>query len=88
MSRLTWLPPIQVRTNPWAKDPKMRELGRYQQVNLIEALEAYSLALFTRVLGWSNEKVQVFFADVRKEIMDRSLHLYAKFYFIYGQKEQ
>lgn len=80
--------PIQVPVNPWAKDFKMKELGRYEQVNLLEAMEAYSLALFTRVLGWSNEQVQVFFAGVRKELMDRSNHVYGKFYFVYGQKEE
>ena len=75
-------------TNPWAKDKKLKELGRYEQANVIECMEAYSLALFTRVLGWTHEATQVFFAGVRKELVDRSIHLYAKFYFVYGQKEE
>lgn len=65
----------------------MKELGRYQQVNMIEGLESYSLALFTRVLGWSNEEVQVFFTGVRQELKNRSLHIYTKFYYVYGQKK-
>lgn len=77
-----------VPTNPWAKDPRMKELGRYEQVNFMEGLEAWTLALYTRVLGWSALEVEIFFADVRKELVDRSLHLYSKWYFVYGQKPE
>lgn len=65
----------------------MKELGAYQQVNLIEGMEAYSLALMTRVLGWRSEEVAIFLADVRKELLDRKIHMYGKLYFVYGQKE-
>jgi hypothetical protein len=66
----------------------MKELGRYNQVNSLESMESYSLALFTRVLGWKPEEVQVFLAGVRQELMDRSIHIYVKHYFVYGQKEE
>lgn len=66
----------------------MKELGRYNQVNALESMESYSLALFTRVLGWKPEEVQVFLAGVRQELMDRSIHIYVKHYFVYGQKEE
>jgi hypothetical protein len=66
----------------------MKELGRYMQVNMIESMESYSMALFTRVLGWSPDEVNIFLAGVRQELTDRSLHLYAKFYFVYGQKPE
>ncbi|RMJ22667.1 Methyltransferase [Aspergillus sp. HF37] len=72
--------------SPWAKDRRMKELGAYQQVNLMEALEAYTLAPLTRVLGWRSEEVVAFLADVRKELLDRKIHLYGKLYFVYGQK--
>lgn len=65
----------------------MKDLGRYHQVNMLESIESYSLALFTRVLGWSNEELQVFLTGVRQELKDRRLHLYANFHFVYGQKE-
>lgn len=66
----------------------MKELGRYNQVNVVECLETYSLALFTRVLGWSIEEVTVFLAGVRQELVDRSIHLYSKYHIIYGQKQE
>ena len=66
----------------------MKDLGRYEQCNMLEALESYSLALFTRALGWEVEKLQVFLAGVREELMDRSLHIYVKYIYAYGQKEE
>jgi hypothetical protein len=66
----------------------MKDLGRYNQVNVLEGLEAYTLASLTRVLGWDMQEVEVFFAGVRRELVDRSLHTYVKFYFVYGQKEE
>lgn len=66
----------------------MKDLGRYHQINMIEGMEAYSLAIFTRVLGWSLAEIHAFFAEVRRELQDRSLHVYAKHYFVYGQKEE
>jgi hypothetical protein len=66
----------------------MKDLGRYHQVNMLEGLEAYSLALLTRVLGWDHQEVQVFLTGVRKEIMDRHLHIYVNFHYVYGQKEE
>ncbi|EXJ73479.1 uncharacterized protein A1O5_03240 [Cladophialophora psammophila CBS 110553] len=72
--------------SPWPVDPKLKELGSYQQILMLEALDAYSFALFTRVLGWSTPQIQVLLAGVRKELLDRKFHGYSKLYFVYGQK--
>lgn len=66
----------------------MKDLGRYQQVNMLESMEAYSLALLTRVLGWDLQEVQAFLTGVRQELMDRHLHIYVNFHYVYGQKEE
>ena len=76
----------QVPYSPWAKDPKMKELGTYQLAMMLEALDAYSYALFTRVLGWTTLEIQLLLAGVRKELRDREFHGYSRFYFVYGQK--
>lgn len=55
---------------------------------MLEGLEAYSLAPFTRILGWSTEQVQVFLSQVRSELVNRKNHVYAKFYYVYGQKPE
>ncbi|KAB8235638.1 class I SAM-dependent methyltransferase [Aspergillus alliaceus] len=72
--------------SPWPKDPKMKELGRYHQVNMIEAMPPYCYALFTRMLGWSRAEIEVLVAGMRKELRDTSLHLYSRLHIIYGQR--
>jgi DNA-directed RNA polymerase specialized sigma24 family protein len=64
----------------------MKELGRYQQAMMLEALDAYSYALFTRILGWSTAQIQVLLAGVRKELRDQKFHGYSRYYFVCGQK--
>ncbi|RMJ13142.1 hypothetical protein CDV36_007190 [Fusarium kuroshium] len=71
----------------WTKDPKLKEIGRWFRVQFIEmALEAYSLALFTRAGGWSNEEAQVLFAKVRQELKSNKIHLYTYSSFATGKK--
>ena len=43
-------------------------------VQLKEGLEGFSLALFTRVLGWSPQEVQVLLSKVRLDLENRNLH--------------
>lgn len=62
--------------NPWPKDRKLKELGRWNLMNMLEGLEGYSLALLTRAHGISNEEVQVFLAQVRKDMKDPKIHSY------------
>ncbi|KAL2000819.1 hypothetical protein VTN02DRAFT_2579 [Thermoascus thermophilus] len=72
--------------SPWPRDPKLRELGRYHQLHMYEGMEAYSLLLFTRVLGWTREEVDALLGEVRQVLRDRSIRLFTKVHFVYGQK--
>ncbi|KAJ5183510.1 hypothetical protein N7492_001126 [Penicillium capsulatum] len=72
--------------NPWPKDPKLKEMGKYHQLNVLEALPVYTYALFTRVLGWERVQIEALLAGVRRELRDTSIHLYTKVHMVYGQK--
>ncbi|PYH88148.1 methyltransferase [Aspergillus ellipticus CBS 707.79] len=74
--------------SPWPKDQKMKDLGRYHQVNMLEALGPYCYALFTRVMGWQRAEIEVFVASMRQELRDLNLHLYTKVHIVYGQKPE
>jgi hypothetical protein len=63
-------------TNTWPRDPHLKKLGLWFQHDLTEGLNS-TRAILTRGLGWSNEKVEVFLADVRKDIKNRNVHAYA-----------
>jgi len=71
---------------PWPRDPRQKEIGRYELVQMLDAVEPFTLAIFTRALGWSNERAQALMAGVRKEISDRRNHLYVLVHFIYAKR--
>ena len=73
-------------SSSWPKDPFMKELGRWNQVNIIEGLEGFCLALLTRGLGWKKEEVDVFVAKVTKDFRDRRIHAYFPMPVTYGRK--
>jgi hypothetical protein len=62
--------------NTWPKDPKLKELGRWNLANSLDGLEGYSMALMTRAHGMSPEAVQLMLVDVRKDMKDRSIHAF------------
>lgn len=64
--------------NDWPKDPRMKEIGRYSCLNFLEGLEGFTMAPFTRVLGWKPEEAQVLIAKVRKETVTRKYHGWQK----------
>ncbi|EME87174.1 uncharacterized protein MYCFIDRAFT_84230 [Pseudocercospora fijiensis CIRAD86] len=72
--------------NDWPKDPKMKEIGRYSRLNYLEGLEGFTMAPFTRVLGWTPEEAQVLIAKVRNETVTRKFHGWQKGVVCYAQK--
>lgn len=63
-----------IPTNPWPKDQKMKKLGMYMMINMLDGIEAFTLRLWTQQLGWSAEQIQIFLTEVRKDIKNRSIH--------------
>lgn len=62
--------------NAWPKGRKEKTLGAFEQENFLNGLQAFTLAIHTRVLGWSAGECELFMADVRKDIKNRSIHAY------------
>lgn len=54
----------------------MEMTGIWNLENVMLSLEGFSMALFTRVLGWSRLEVEVFLVNVRKELKDPKIHGY------------
>ncbi|KAL8305345.1 hypothetical protein RB597_003803 [Gaeumannomyces tritici] len=72
--------------NTWPKDPKYKELGSWVYEVTSSGLQAMTMALFTRVLGWSAEAVELFLVDVRKDVGNRRYHAYWSIFVLYAQK--
>lgn len=45
--------------NTWPRDPEMKSLGMWWQQNLLLGLQGFSLAYFSRILGWTKEEIEV-----------------------------
>jgi hypothetical protein len=69
----------------------MQDLGQYYLVALAKSVEPYTLALFTRELGYTSHRTRSEIEQVRHEIAEmvrtkRNMHM--EFYFVYGRKPQ
>lgn len=58
----------------WPRDKQLKDVGRYNIVNILGGLEAFSLRLFIGVLGWQKEEVLVLTSQVRKELKNLNVH--------------
>lgn len=43
-------------------------------MQMLDGLEAFTMNLFTKLLDWSPEQVQLFLKDVREDARKRSVH--------------
>ena len=53
---------------------EQKMIGTWNLLNMLEGIEAFSMALFTRFLGYTAEEVQVLISDVRKDLRDPKIH--------------
>ncbi|KAI9804639.1 MAG: hypothetical protein M1833_006714 [Piccolia ochrophora] len=73
---------------PWALDKQLKNVGALNLLQTLEGMEGFTLRLFTAVLGWKPEEVQVLLAQVRKEFNDGKIHPQFNFYVEYGQRPE
>lgn len=72
--------------NTWPKGEKQKLVGRLQFENFNRGLQGFSLALLTKVLGWSKDSFDLFLTEVRNDITDRRRHYYWQITVHYAQK--
>ncbi|KAL7273160.1 hypothetical protein RUND412_004005 [Rhizina undulata] len=70
----------------WPKLRSEKEMGMYWRQAFLDGLEAYSLAPFTRILGWEVKAVEEFLPKVDKDLKNPKFHGYSKLYCTYGRK--
>lgn len=54
----------------------MSDIGMWNNENITPSLEGLSLGMFTRVLGWQKEEVEIFLTEVRKDMKNPKIHAY------------
>lgn len=65
-----------------------KEVGAWNYLQIMEGLEAFTYALFTRNLGMSKAEVEVICANIRKEIKNPAMHAMFHLHVAYGQKPE
>ncbi|EXJ63633.1 uncharacterized protein A1O5_11394 [Cladophialophora psammophila CBS 110553] len=63
-------------TNSWPKDPKHKIVGMWALANIGSNVEGLSMALLSRVHGWTREQVLAYLPAVRKDLQDNRIHAY------------
>lgn len=75
-----------IPVGPWAKDTSQKELGLYHLSQSLDGLEASSLRLLTKELGWQREEVTVLCAKVRADLKSKAAHRITDYHVFYAQK--
>ncbi|KAF1833331.1 S-adenosyl-L-methionine-dependent methyltransferase [Decorospora gaudefroyi] len=70
----------------WAKGARFKLLGRFVYEDLMDWLPSSSLGLFTRVLCWTREEVEVFLSECRAEAKRKDRHYYVDAFFWHARK--
>jgi hypothetical protein len=60
----------------WPQDRNMKEVGRWAHHNYLQGLSGFSLAFFTRGLGWQKAQVEELVEKVREQSLSRACHVY------------
>ncbi|KAK4237736.1 secondary metabolism regulator LAE1 [Achaetomium macrosporum] len=76
---------IRIPIGPWAKDPWLKELGRFEQIHMQMSVASHTPALFSRVLGYTEQQVQVLVEGVKREFRSRDYRLITSYRFIVGR---
>lgn len=62
--------------NTWPKDKALKELGKWNLINMVEGLEGYTVRPFTKIMGMSIEEVELMMMEVRKDLHNKKMHTY------------
>ncbi|TQN71103.1 Secondary metabolism regulator laeA [Colletotrichum shisoi] len=75
-----------VPVGEWPKRHDLRKIGAYCKAVIYDGLHAVTIGPYTRGLGWAAEEVEVFLIDVRKDLLNTSIHSYMFYHSLAGQK--
>ncbi len=62
--------------NQWPKGKKEKELGGLDEGKFLECVKWRKYFLFYEGLGWTDQEVEAFLVDVRKDIKNPAIHGY------------
>ncbi|AEO64379.1 uncharacterized protein THITE_2041902 [Thermothielavioides terrestris NRRL 8126] len=78
---------LKLPLGPWPRDPRLRCCGLLTRTVMMEGLRGVS-ARPLAALGWTPLQIEMFLVDVRKALMDESVHVYFELHVVYGKKPE
>ncbi|MCJ1256665.1 hypothetical protein MMC24_004489 [Lignoscripta atroalba] len=72
----------------WPADKHLKEIGAWNYLQLMEGVESFLYALFTRRLGYTKEEVELLCTRIKKEMKDPKLHAMVYMHVVYGKKAE
>jgi SAM-dependent methyltransferase len=72
--------------NRWPKDKDMKVRGQWGMQNFLNGLQGFSMAYFTRGLGWDKDKVNELVDKVKIQAKDTRSHVYIPISFFWARK--
>lgn len=72
----------------WPKDPRFKEIGKVFLAIGMSGVEAYGLALFCRILKWSEKDAKELMKGVCEDLANRKIHIYYPQYIYVAQKPE
>ncbi|KAH6692570.1 S-adenosyl-L-methionine-dependent methyltransferase [Plectosphaerella plurivora] len=73
---------------PWAMDPTLKELGRFELAHMQMSVDSHTPALFTRVWNYSMDQARILAEGVKREFRSRDYRLITSYRFISGRKPE
>ncbi|KAF5521011.1 Secondary metabolism regulator LAE1 [Colletotrichum aenigma] len=77
---------VKVPVGEWPKRKDLSKIGAYCKAVLYDGIHAVTIGPLTRGLGWTSDEVEVFLVDVRKDLLNSSIHSYVYYHSLAGQK--
>ena len=71
---------------PWSPDPRKKVAGKMALIAALEGLEAMSLRLLTKHMGWTLESVRELCEQVKEEVMRPEAKAFVKVHFVTARK--
>ncbi|KAG6166598.1 hypothetical protein E4U51_003434 [Claviceps purpurea] len=73
---------------PWAKDPKLAEIGKLARAALENDLQGYTQMVWHNVLQKPEDEYHMWLAHLRKAIRNPKVHSYMIVHIVYGRKPE
>ncbi|KAI5857387.1 S-adenosyl-L-methionine-dependent methyltransferase [Durotheca rogersii] len=72
----------------WPADPKLKEIGQYNQLALEQDIEGFLVYVWITIMGWTKEEISVYAVHLRRELRSRKVHPYYPQKVVIGRKPE